>query len=201
MFNRYKTKSFLSNFTYSCKSHMSECKLRLIITYVLLVLGLFIGVFVAVRLNNDGILDKAGDYGFVDFSLSNVASFSSFFKRLLSFAVLGGLICLFSLTIFLYPIAEIILIYRAYLIGLNLVIIIICGGLGGLFTSLLIILPCQLVAIMILSTMFCIFSKQAKCSGREKWKTVGICFALLLVVDIVETILLSIFSANIILVL
>ena len=180
---------------------MSECKIRLIITYILLIIGLFIGIFVAVRLHNESILDQAGDYGFINFSPSNLSTLSSFLTRLLSFVAIAGLLCLFSLTIFLYPIAEIVLIYRAYLIGLNLVIIIITGGLGGIFTSLLIILPCQIVALLILSTFFCIFSKQTKCFAREKWKTLGIVLLLLLVVDVVETLLLSIFGANIILVL
>ena len=201
MANRFKTKSLVTNFSYSCKSLMAECKVRLIITYALLIISVFLGIFVAIRLNNEGILDRAVDYGYVDFSLFKISSLSSFIRRFFSFALFIALLVLFSTTIFLFPIGEIILIYRGYLVGLNLAIIIIVGGLGGIFTSLLIILPCQIIAIFILSTFFCIYSKQIKSYNKDKWKFIGIALLLLLVLDIVEALLLMIFGANMILVI
>lgn len=202
MFKQKKTNSFLSNFSYSFKSRLKECKLRLILTSILVIIGIFIGVFVAIRLKHEALLDKAYNYGFIDFSVIKISSLSSFIWRFLSCLFIIILLCLFSLSIFIYPIAELILVYRGYLIGLNLVIIIISGGLSGIFTSILILLPCQFISLVILSLFFCIFSKQIKnCEGREKWKTLVFAIVFLLIVDIVESILLILFGANVILVI
>lgn len=201
MFNRNRTKSILSGFSFSCKSLMAECKVRLIITYFLMLIGIFFGIFLAVRLNNQGILDKAGDYGYISFSIVKISSFSSFLWRFISVALIAGMLMLFSLSIFLYPIGQIVLLYRAYLIGLNIVIIILLGGFGGLFTGLLIILPCQLINLAILSTFFCIYTKNRRSDLRERLKIFGITLLLLLIMDIVESLLLLVFGANIILVI
>lgn len=203
MFRQKKTNSFISSFSYNFKSLLLESKFRIIITSILLVLGIIIGVFVAVRLKSQGILDQAKNYGFVDFSLVKISSISSFIWRFLSVLIITGLLTIFSLTIFVYPIAEIVLVYRSYLIGLNITIIIMATGLGGLFTSILILLPCQLLSISILGLYFCLFSKQVKscASKKEKFKTILLSIVCLLVVDIVESLLLAMFGANVILVI
>jgi len=203
MFRQEKTNSFISNFSYSFKNLFLQAKIRIIITSILIILGIFIGIFVAIRLKHEGLLENAANYGFIDFSIIKISSFSSFIWRFLSVIIITLLLTIFSLTIFVYPIAEIVLVYRAYLIGFNISIIIISSGLGGLFTSILILLPCQILSLAILGLYFCIFSKQARegCSKKDKFKFISICLLFLLIVDIVESLLLVMFGANIILVI
>ena len=203
MFKQKRTNSFVSGALSSFRVKISECRLRLILTSVLAILGLFIGIFVAIRLKHENLLEQAGNYGFIDFSVVKVSSLSSFLWRFLSGALILGLLCLFSLTIFIYPIAELILIYRGYLIGLNLVIILISTGLNGLFTAVLIILPCQILTLAILCLFFSVFSKmQAEmCGRREKLKVLLVALLSILIVDVLESILLFMFGANIILVI
>ena len=203
MFKQKRTNSFFSNFVYSFKSRLGECKLRLIISGILVAIGIFIGIFVAIRLKHEQMLDQAVNYGFIDFSVVKIASLSSFFWRFISSIILIALLSLFSLTIFIYPIAELILIYRAYLIGLNIVIILISSGLNGLFTAILILLPCQIISLTSLLIFFCIFSKMTcqMCHKREKWKALFFVMIALLLVDVVESVLLAMFGANIILVI
>ena len=203
MFKQKRTNSFFSSIFFLFKSRLGECKLRLIITGILVVIGIFIGVFVAIRLKHEQMLDQAMNYGFIDFSVIKISSLSAFLWRLLSGALIVALLCLFSLSAFIYPIAELILIYRGYLIGLNVVIILISTGITGLITSLLILLPCQLLLLVILTIFFSIFSKMnaIMCSGREKWRSLLVVAIAILIVDVVESILLFMFGANIILVI
>ena len=203
MFKQKRTNFNFSNLFYSFKSRLGECKIRLIVTGILLVLGIFIGIFVAIRLKHEAMLEQAVNYGFIDFSVVKISSLSSFLWRFISGALIILLLTLFSLTIFIYPIAELILIYRAYLIGLNIVIILISSGLNGLFTAILILLPCQIVSLVALAIYFCIFSKMTAnmCNRREKWKVMALVLLAVLVVDLVESILLVMFGANIILVI
>ena len=203
MFKQKKTRFFISKFTFSLKDRLKECRIRIILTSLILLLGFFIGVFVAIRLKRGEMLEKAGEYGFIDFSLIKISSFSTFLLRFVSSVLMIGLLSLFSLNIFLYPLGGIIIIYRAYLVGLNLVILLISSGLSGLLISLLILLPCQIISLFLLSLYFCFFSKGIKsgCERRERVKDLLMFLILLLAVDVVETLLLFLFGANVILVI
>ncbi len=192
MIGKNRTKSFLSNTLFSVKSMLGECKIRTIITLIFVIIGLVIGIFVAIRLNNSGCLENAEEYGYVATNLTA----GGIIWRLISSIIFLALIALLSLNIFLYPIAEIILIYKAYLVGLNIVIILLTKGLSGLFLSILIVFPCQLMLLVVLSCFFCLFSSNIKNCGCNNWKIIGGCVLLLLIINILESVLLLLFGAN-----
>lgn len=192
MINKNRAGNIFSNLFFSIKSTLSECKLKTVFTFIFVIIGLAIGVFVAIRLNNAGDLESACDYGFVETNLTA----SGIVWRLISSLVFMLLIALLSLNIFLYPIAVIILMYKAYLIGLNIVIILITKGLTGLFLSLLIILPCQLLLMIVLSCFFCIFSTNFKNCGGNNLKIIAVCLLFLVIIGVLESLLLLLFGAN-----
>lgn len=192
MIGKNKSNNFFSNLMFSIKSTLFECKLKTIFTFIFVLIGFVIGIFVAIRLNNSGNLENACDYGYVE---TNLAA-SGIVWRFVSSIIFMALIALLSLNIFLYPVAEIVLIYKGYLIGLNIVIILITKGLTGLFLSLLIILPCQIILMMILSCFFCVFSSNLRNCGGSNFKIMAVTLLLLLIVNILESALLLLFGAN-----
>ena len=114
----------------------------------------------------------------------------------------------FSFTKFCMPLALILIGYRTYLLGLNLTIMFICFGVPGMIVSIIIALPCQLLAL----ATFCLFymlqckcSRDFNCCGgehiRRKIQLMLICLLLLLVICILETVLLLLLSAKVILVI
>ena len=192
MIGKNRSNNFFSNLIFSIKSTLLECKLKTIFTFIFVLIGLVIGIFVAIRLNNTGNLENACDYGYVE---TNLAA-SGIVWRFVSSIIFMALIALLSLNIFLYPITEIVLIYKGYLIGLNIVIILITKGLTGLFLSLLIILPCQIILMMILCCFFCVFSSNLRNCGVNNIKIIGVSLLFLLIVNILESALLLLFGAN-----
>ena len=192
MIGKNRTTNFFSNTMFSVKSMLGACKIRTILTLIFVIIGLVIGIFVAIRLNNTGCIENTGEYGYVETNLTA----GGIVWRFISSIIFLALIALLSLNIFLYPIAEIILIYKAYLVGLNIVIILLTKGLSGLLLSILIVLPCQLMLLVILSCFFCLFSSNIKNCGCNNWKIIGSCVILLLIVNILESVLLLLFGAN-----
>ncbi len=196
-----KNRGIIANFSISCKSYMKECRIRLTVSYILLLIAFFLGVFMAIRLNNNNLLERAEDFGYLSFSLSNIASFSTFFWRIISILILLVLIYFLTLTPFLYLVAKVVLLYRSYLLGLNVILIIITNGFGGFFTTVFIILPLQVIMLGVLSTYFCVMSKNSKTCFREKRKTILTTAGVLFALCILESLLLMIFGANVILVI
>ncbi len=201
MLKTFRGRSHFQNFSISCKGYLNECKTRVIITQILLLMGLIVGIFMAIRLNNDVLFENLEDFDYLSTSLSKISSFSSFFWRIFSLSILMLILFLLSLTPFLYIIAEVVLVYRSYLLGFNIVLIIVKNGFGGFFTTIFIILPIQILLLNVLSTFFCVLSKKRKDSFRDKWKIILSVLCLLLILVLIESLLLVFFSANIILVI
>lgn len=201
---KYSKRNVLSKMSFSCKESIKDCKWRFIIMLVISILSLCIGVFLAIRVNNAGEIENIGDYGFAGFSLTSTSSLSTFFTRLLSLVIFSIFLMLFSLSPILYTLAGVVIAYRSYLVGLNITVIIICNGLAGIFTTIFIIFPCQLVLMILLACFFAMYSKQCvykrKTGQGEKLKVMLIFLGLILLVDIVESLLLLVFSSPVILV-
>ena len=199
MLKQNRTKNLVTKVSFDLKQTIFECKWRLLITLMLCLLSIALGIFFAIKLKNEDQLSNAVNYGFVDFSVVSLNSFSSFLMRILSAVIFTFLIFLFSTSVFLYPLAEIILMYKGYLLGLNICIILLTGGFSGFFVSIFIIFPCQLLGLIIFALFFSLFSKKSCDMGKKKI----LLFVLLALffVGVVESILLLIFNTKIILVL
>ncbi len=134
---------------------------------------------------------------------------SSFFTRLLSMLLIMLLLLLFSLNKFLFPLGLLLLSYRSYLLSLNLCFMIIIYGFSGAILSLFIVLPCHLFCLLALMLFYIILIRTRRdfCDfggfrfPRQKFYiTIGF-FITLVVISLLESILLAIFSANVILII
>ena len=134
---------------------------------------------------------------------------SSFFTRLLSSLLIMLLLLLFSLNQFLFPLGLIILCYRSYLLSLNICFMIIIYGFSGALLSIFIILPCHLLCLLSLCLFYIVAIRTRRdwcCySGfrfpKQRLFTCLGFFICLLAISLLESILLAICSANVILVI
>ena len=172
-------------------------KIKLAIIGILAVLALVTGIIVAIK-TADYYDDK---YNFLQFGFT-------FWGRLVSM-VLVALICFgCGFTKWLFPIAMLMLGYRAYLLGLYLTLIIVANGISGIVVGIIVVLPCQLMALAALSIMYillCRLNQDESCCGggsviKQRLKVLAITLIVLLVICLLETFLLSIFSPTIILI-
>lgn len=190
------------------KTSILEClkqhKIKTLIMLITILIAFLTGFIIAIKTRSDW---GTGEwFGVIDARTGVLTT--TFLTRLLSmtfiFLILLG--CCFSK--FLFPIAVIFISYRAYLLGLNITLLIIFYGMSGAIFSILIALPCQLLAILILSVFYIVFyqiNKDCSCYGGESVKKkVYVClvtFVLLISVCLIESILLFIFSPRMILVI
>lgn len=174
---------------------------------ILLVVSLLTGIFTAIKLYNIDNSIELDDYSMNALIDGSVYSFGYFMLRLLSCAILVGLLYIFSLNSFVSTFGVLLLMYRAFLITLNCVLVVIKLGVGGTITALLIILPCQLICSILLTLIFItlinIARERKKCgiSNSEYMKLFTILSILLFVIDIVEIVLLLIFKPTTILII
>lgn len=183
-----------------------ENKKTTLFLIVFVLIGILTGIFTAIRYARGASLIAFDDFSLSQYLAGDLGTSDLFFSRLFSTTVFSIIICVCSCTIFLIPINFLLLTYRAYLVSLNCSIIIIVNGLSGIVTCLLIVLPCQLISLLII-TLFCSFScKRAvlkKKYGRpcKIWNILLLTIVALLIVNGIETLLLYLFSSKIILVL
>lgn len=199
-----KKNQFKENFSFSFEL-LKECKLKVIITAILLVVAILTGIIVAARTHTHYQIGE--NYGVVDVSSGGLTT--TFFARLFSMLLIAVIVFGCSYLPFLFPLAMIFLCYRAYLLGLNITLMIILYGLPGVVVSLIVALPCQLIALLLLTIFYLLMAqttKDFKCFGgtrtpSQRMKIIIITLIMLLAICVVESILLWIFSAKIILVI
>lgn len=198
-----------SNFFLSCKEFifeiLKECKIKTIFLFCFSLIVFISGIIVAFKTKNSFIIND--NYGVINISTGSLTS--SFFTRFCSVLLLFSLLFAVSFLKWLYPLALVFVGYRAYLLGLNICLMIIKYGFSGALISLLIVLPCQLMILILLMLFYLTISKTncdlldfGGCKFPKQRTTILISFIILLVlILLIESILLLIFNAKIILVI
>lgn len=172
------------------------------------IIGLFTGLFAGIRYFNGFTIIDFNDFSISAYLSGGLGTSALFYSRLFSTLVVSTIIWISSLSIFLLPASLVIIIYRSYLLALNCSIIVLFNGLGGIVSCLFIVLPCQLI-MMFLIIMFAsyafkyAYSKRrfGSCNDFKIWKKFLVFFFLILLINLLETLLLFIFSSRIILVI
>lgn len=182
-------------------SQLEQTKGRIIIFLVIVLLCFIAGIVVFVTTpnafpSNEYLLDYTGVK----------TGITAFLSRSLSILVIMGLCYGLSIVVFTLPIAVLVLGFRGYLLGFNLAALCAGFGLNGIIDAILIVLPCQLCMLILLSVYLAFMSKAHSNCKRfgEKGRRlkIFIIFCLLLtLVNLVETILMCIFSPTVILVI
>lgn len=203
----YKSGSKWLNIKYAVTDFFNKNKWLIIVLGILLLLALLTGMFTAIKLyniDNDIDLEEYSMYTLMD---GSIYSFKYLLLRLLSCFIVLGLLYVFSLTKYLYSFGFALVIYRAFLITLNVTLIIIRLGISGVLTSILIILPCQIVCVVILALLFILLMTMLKSKKECKYvpEEISNAFVILLIsmvlVCVVEAILLLIFRPTTILII
>lgn len=184
--------------------------LFLFLLFVCLV-AVLTGVFTAIKNADNYSAVWFDNYNIKNFYDSDMGTWDLFFNRFGSYLVCLVIVLLSSLNVFLTPFGVVVLAIRSYLVGLNCCFMFILFGLSGMLTTIIIILPIQIINLLLLVAFCaCMFvrarNKQkygSYCVGNEKKSFVLFLIFLLLftVVNVVETLLLFVFSSKIILVI
>ncbi len=196
----------ISNVRYGVIGFFRQNKIKIFVLLFLTILGIFTGVFTALK-------SGVSLYNFQDCNLSiyadaSIFSFDIFFTRMLSHVCVLVVISFSSLSVFLLPISYLLFIYRAYLIGLNCSLLIILFGFSGIFTSIVIIIPCQIAITFVFIVYFCIMINRAVqkrhfgyCEKPKFLKIFFITLLILVILNLIETLLLILLNAKTILVI
>lgn len=191
----------ISNIRYGLIGFFRQNKLKLFVLIFLAILGILTGVFTALKCGVD--ISNAQGYNLTIYANGDVFSFNVFFSRMLSYIIVIGAISLCSLSVFLLPISYLLFIYRGYLIGFNATLLIIIFGFSGMFTSIVIIIPCQIAFTFLFMIYFCIMINRAVqrkhfgyCEKPKFLKLFFITMLILLLFNLIETMLLILLNAK-----
>ena len=207
MLKSYKSHSFINGLRFSCSRTLKENRGKFILTLILVIIAISAGIFVAIKHSNSESLSRLQEISLDDFKNGLVGSSSAFFSRMLSLSVNAIILFGVSFVPILFPIAEILIVYRGYLFGLNFALIFILYGLGGSLTAIVVILPCQLLTLFVFMMFYLILSKiNGNCKrygGTDCNRFLYLLFGLLilLLLNLTETLLLYLLNGKVILVI
>ncbi len=207
MFKSYKSHSFVNGLRFSISKTLKENRAKFFVTAVLCLIAISVGIFVAIKYSNASNLSSLQEISLDDFQKGFVGSSSAFFSRTLSLFV--NVLILFGVSFlpFLFPLAEILFVYRSYLFGLNFALIFLLYGFGGSLTAIIIILPCQLFTLFLLVMFYLVMSKiNSNCKkfgGTECNRLIFflLAFLALVLINLLETLLLYLLNGQVILVI
>lgn len=197
-----------AGFKYQTIDFLYRHKIKIYICLFCLVLGILTGVFTAIKMFNTDSSELFDAFN-ITTSISEIESLSAnFFGRLVSCEIVAILLLLFSQTIFTEIFGYCLITYRAFLVSINCVSLVIIYSFGGVLKAILIILPCQLIMLFVLCMYFCY--NNYLCIERRKYRSIKakdfifpflIVSAVLGIANILETVLLFVFQSNVILVI
>ena len=193
---------------YSFIEFFSQSKIKIIICLAFCLVGLLTGLFTAIKIFNTGDLQIFESFN-LTYQLSDLENFSSnFFSRLLSYELVIILLFVFSLHPLLYLFGWCLIAYRSFLVSINCTMIVLIFSFSGIIKGILILLPCQLLMLLIMTLYYCFLCQQIQDEKILKHKgfntiVLAIMFSsiCLTVVNLIETLLLFLFRSNVILVI
>lgn len=203
----YSLSAKINNLKYSSLYYVKKNKTKLFVLLFIFIFALITGILTVTKYLEMGSLSK--DFLLFDYVDNDFKEFSSLLNRFLSASFILLVISLSSLTIILLPISLLVWIYRSYLIGYNCAILILCYGFNGLITSLIVIIPCQIVLSGLFLVFFCLSLTKLKERKNKCYSGFSVSFfkmflifmLLILIISLIEFILLLLFNANVILVI
>lgn len=197
----------MNGLKFSISNSIRQNKGKAILSFSLVLVAIFTGVFIAIKANNNFNLGQLREINLEDFYCGLAGSSSAFLARTLSLFVNVLLLSLLSLSPFLLPLAEALFVYRGYLFGLNFALIFIFYGFGSSLTAIVIILPCQLLTLFVL-VMFALVLSKMNCNCKKyggcdcnRVLFILLAFLTLVLINLVETLLLWLLNGKVILVI
>lgn len=197
----YKTRSLFSRAKVNISSQLAQTRGRTITILAIVLLCFIAGIVVFVTMPSS----FPGDEYLLGYS-GVKTGITTFFSRTFSILIIMGLGFGFSIVTFTMPIAVLIIGFRGYLLGFNLAGLCSGFGLSGIINAILIVLPCQLCLLFLLCLYLAFMSKANSDCKRfgERGRRLKIFlwfFLLLILINLIETILMCVFSPSVILVI
>ncbi|MEG1752005.1 MAG: hypothetical protein RR140_00780 [Clostridia bacterium] len=188
------------------KDFLKQNRICLLICCTIVFFGLLTGILTATRIDDISLIYNNNQL--LKFINGDVHTFAHFFDRILSCGVIVLIVIGTTFVPYISFIGLTTIAFRAYLLGLNCVLIFLKLGFGGIVTSVLIILPLQLCMIMLMCFAFCFFKKKfyqkrkfGTCCPPNTLTTFALFMLALAIICAIECLLLFIFQCNVIIVL
>ena len=143
---------------YELAEHFACYKWWYLLFAVFSVLGLIIGLITGFKIAPDATVSNIPDSIFLSYIQGNVSAIGVFFSRLFSLAAITLLILISNLKPYLCFINVLYMIYRGFVIGATLALLIVLFNVGGVLNVVFIIIPCHC------TTLFCLISFSAICA-------------------------------------
>lgn len=202
----YSYVSKVSNLKYGIQGFYGKNKTQIFVLSFFALLGLLTGIFTAIKCGVNSV--TLHNYNLTIYCNSTLFSFDVFFSRMLSHVCMLVILTISSLHIAVIPIGYLIHTYRTYLIGFNCTILVLSFGFSGMFTSILIIFPCQLLVTFVFIIFYSLMISRmlqkrrfGNC-GRSHFLKIFFIFLLILtILNAIECLLLMLLSAKTILVI
>ena len=206
MINYNKVSKF-ANIKYSLKESYHKNKIKIYLLVFIIALSVFTGILTAVKLTDLEKILKYAEFSFEALMEGGIYKFSFLLRRMLSVVLVMALLWLFSVNKFLRLFGFLLIGYRGFLLSLNVTLIVMHLGVGGIINGIVIIFPCQLIQLLILCVMFLmliVMYKQKQKMGKINQTFIkNIIWIIILsaLVCFIEWLILLIFKATTILII
>lgn len=196
----FKSRSLFSRIKMNLTSKCAECKGRIWLISVIVLICFVTGII----LFSSSPYSYPGDEYLLSFKGAG-DGFGAFFSRTFSITVVTGIIFALSLTKWLFPLGVAVIGFRAYLLGFNVSILCSRFGLSGVIDAVIIVIPCQICMLIGFILLYALLTKsRSLCFGYGRgnlFKILLSFYLIILLFNLIETILLFIFSSSVILVI
>ncbi|MBQ7977305.1 MAG: hypothetical protein IJ301_01725 [Clostridia bacterium] len=170
--------------------HISRFKFWYILLGGLALLGVVIGIITGFSIAPDASVSKIPDSIFQNYLQDNTSIFGVFFARIFSIIAMLGIILVTNFRPFLCFLNMIFLIYRGFVVGATLSLLIVLFNVGGILNVVFIVIPCHftiLIGLVIWSVVCmgynvgshdyggCVFSRDFVCTHKQ-----SLCVSLLI---------------------
>lgn len=192
----------ISDLKYGIISNFKKNKILYLFSLLLSLVGLLTGIFVAFKCGVT--LSTLNDFNLQIYTCNELASFNYFFTRLISYTLFLLILFICSLTVYLVPVGLILIAYRTYLAGFNCTLLLTLFGISGALTSIIIILPFQLIITFLYVIYFILTINRTESKKRFGNCDISFCklffsfFIILTFLNLIQTILLIALNASII---
>lgn len=136
-------------------------KVFLIFLLAVSVISLITGIFTAIKSSNTITSYNISDNLLVSFLKGDSSFLGYFFSRFLVSCLIILLMYLLSFSVFLLPLPVLFLVYKAYVLGVNSVVLILIFGISGVFNVVFVVLPCHLIILICYTVAACMAMKRA----------------------------------------
>ncbi len=200
---RHKIGVIIDNIRFAIKDNFRSNKLRILLISFFIVLGFLTGIFLAIKAYSIGTIEYLCEKLLSPFETGTMGSVSVFFTRFFSLVFIIGVLTLCAKVRWLSVFGYALIAYRAYLFGVNFVMLLLLYGLTGVFVAIFVVLPCQIITLFIISLYFCITAKSfCECrvygTNFPFLQSLLFCLVAILVIDMIEVILLLLFQGKLI---